>query len=828
MGDELFDSLLVRPDLTALDAWLAAADDAHLRRAAAWQRSHKVALSEFRPSEAGEVSRTRTWAATLLIASCASPHEAAKTLPWNDWWFVRDDERELLVRALHRRPRAWAEAFVPAAAEVKLGRRSESATAPFLFLLLDALIRRHELPVPDGDAFLNGWARADPAEDRYLPVLLPALLRRSHLRHRPSLPAALESKIASGEIARTDVAVAVLEALVAPLRPSAQRVLADVLSRLALTSEELAGRLPLLQNALATAHGSVTAVLLPVTVSLAREPTDLDQIVTVIASRAEKRQQATLLGLLEGRDLRERLGVDATLRALAHLDACEDAALRERVARLRRRLGDVPEPEPAKPSPAHGGLWTPLVRQRPPAAEPLHRPARLGHADIRRLLGESWSPEHAAGRGYVNRIGHATLLEYVAGATAADRDSLRAWLPAHDDATWQGLQPVPSAIICWLRGDLDDGPIYDARIPGTFYGSAVPTWQPRQHIINAAAREALWRAGRVPTVLSTPSLSDGTLQLDALLRRIETGRVPSYTPYDLAQALLRLRPISRQDRTRVEHIDDLALPADPACWAERTSDQGRLDAAPQDGVELITRWVHEGGLRPLDARWQLIDGAGQYGGIGWEWVDDPPLPAGVLDSLLVDAAGLADWTSTPAAVTLAPCWTDLAAASLGCERRTDVRADVVIEGTGPMGTPAHAAVLAPLAGPPEDQRRGVLGLLELARRDALSAKHVRYAVETLNLAGVLPLARVAHGFEQAFGAGGLAHLWPVAVGVTADAAQRRPLPSGMPDLLRLLAAYLPAVPDRDLPAELTALAAARGTSKSHAEARALMAVREAS
>jgi hypothetical protein len=177
---------------------------------------------------------------------------------------------------------------------------------------------------------------------------------------------------------------------------------------------------------------------------------------------------------------------------------------------------------------------------------------------------------------------------------------------------------------------------------------------------------------------------------------------------------------------------------------------------------------------------------------------------------------------------LAPCWPDLAAASLHRERRTDIHADVVLDGPGPLGTPSHAAVLAPLGGPLDDQRRGVLGLLELARREALSATHVRSAVEVLNHAGELPLARVAQGLEQAFGAGGLADLWTVALGVTADAARRRPLPSGLPDLLRLLAAYLPAVPDRDLPIEIMDLAAAGGASVSRAEARALMAVREAS
>ena len=840
-GDPPFDSLVDQPDLNALDAWLDAADDARLRRAAAWHREHKAALRELQSGEEWEINRARVWASTLLVASTAAAGEAVNGLEWNDWWFVRDDERELLSRALLRRSREWAVAFVPGAARVKLGRRRETSTAPFLFAMLDMLVRHHDLPVPDGNAFLDGWARVGSRADRYLPVLLGPLLRSSHLRHRPDLPAVIEASMAAGEITRAAAVAAALEALAAVLQPSAQRVLADVLITLALTPDELAGRLPLLQSSLATAHGSITAVLLPLAVSLARDAADLDEIAAIVASRAEKRQRDTLLDLLQDRDLRMRLGDDAVHGALDHLDECDDAALRERVVRFRRTLvtrddtadaadaTDVDAPVEAAdvgPTSARDGMWTPMVRERASAADPLHVPIQLDHADIRRLLGEM-SVDHLARLGRVNRTGHATVLACVVRAAAADPAALRAWLPAPDHATWYGLLPVPGAIICWLRGDLDDGPIYDDRIPGKFHNDAVVRWQPRQRVINAAAREALWRAGRVSTVLSTPSHTDGTIELGVLLRRIETGQVPSYTPYDLAQALLRLRLVSSEDQARMDGTGDLALPADPTCWAEHASNQGRLDAAPHDGVELIRRWVDEGGVRPLDARWQMTEGIGPYGGLGWDWGDEPPLPAGVLQSLLVDTAEVKESTSTTTAVTLAPCWTDLAATSLRQVFGKDVHADILLDGPGPMGTPSHAVVLAPLSGPPELQRRAVHGLLELVRRDALSAPHLCHAVEVLNQAGVLPLRRVARGLEQAFVGGGLADLWTVALGITAAASARRPLPKGLPDLLRLLADYLPAVPDRDLPVELMELAAARGTSKSHAEARALMAVQDA-
>ena len=823
--EEFLKELLQHPDLDALDSWLQSSDPEQLRAASAWERSSPSFGTASDP-EPWEHYRERVWTRTVLVAAGAPPGEAARRIPWNDFWYVRDRERAHLLGALQRRPKSWADAFVPAASQVKLRRRREVDTAPFLFSILDVLINRHRLQVPDGDAFLQGWARAEPDDDPYLLDLFPALLRSSHLRHRPGFPAALETAMAAGEISRDAVVGAVLEALVASPRPTAQRVLADVITCLNLTPEELAGRLPLLQNALATAHGSVTAALLPSAVALAADAEDVGQITAVIAGRSEKRQRAMLLGHLDGSDLRDRIGTEGVLEALVHFDACDDAALLERVARVRASLGgNAAEVGVSRPASAHGDLWTPFVRRPVGAAKALRVPVVLDRYAVGRLK-SSTSADYEANRGHVNRIGEALLLESIVRLAGADPGALRSALPAHGERFWNGLQPVEGAIRCWLRGDLGHGPIYDPRIPEDFYGGAEVWWQPRHRIINAAARESLWRCHRVPTVLSTPSLDDGTLELDALLHRIETGVVPSYTPHDLGQALLRLRPISDSDRSRMDLVGDLELPADAECWAQHTRLQGRDGLDAPDGVALITAWIHEGGLQPLDADWTME--SSRRGTMTWDWIGAPPLPFGVLDSLLIDVDALRDRSSVPAAVTLAPCWTDLVAANLGMGWEPwAVRADVAINGPGPAGTACHAVVLAALGGDPEDQRRGVLGLLDLVQRGSLSIEHFRIAAEALRIGGIVSLARLSKGLEQAFEAGGLADLWSVALCVAADAVQHKPLPSGLPDLLRLLVAYLPEVPDREMPVEIAALAAAKGTTKSHAEARALIAAAEA-
>lgn len=113
-------------------------------------------------------------------------------------------------------------------------------------------------------------------------------------------------------------------------------------------------------------------------------------------------------------------------------------------------------------------------------------------------------------------------------------------------------------------------------------------------------------------------------------------------------------------------------------------------------------------------------------------------------------------------------------------------------------------------------------LLRLVSTERLSEGHLREAAEVLNRAGLLPLSRFAQVVEQAFSSGGLADLWAPTLGVAEDAALRQPRPSGLPELLRTLTAYAPAVPDPELPMGLVDLATSRGASKSQAEARALV------
>ena len=111
---------------------------------------------------------------------------------------------------------------------------------------------------------------------------------------------------------------------------------------------------------------------------------------------------------------------------------------------------------------------------------------------------------------------------------------------------------------------------------------------------------------------------------------------------------------------------------------------------------------------------------------------------------------------------------------------------------------------------------------------------VRLRVE----AGSAGLRRCAEAWEQCLLEGAFAQVWPVVWSVTEAASTASPLPPGLPELLRLLTAYLhdivtPLTTSTGAPVQLPvhdgirALAGARTASASRAEARTFVAAVEA-
>ena len=842
---DLLDPLVNEPALDALEAWLLAAPGDDLAAASAWakQRAATDVFIEYRPDEPDRMRWDRAWIGPLIQAAALPPVEAVKRLPFRRWPHVPlgGTQFDRIVRVLRSRPRAWAEHFVPGAAEV----RTDSPFA--LFYMLDVLIRDHGLPVPEGDGFLEGWARrgpntyqwsgigervptvpeADLADPLYTPALFGALLRSPHLRHRPGLAISLAELERAG-LTRARVLGLVFEALTTPSSAASQRALAKFWNGLAPTDAELADRLPLLQSALATCHGSLTHVLTPRAVGLAASEADLIEIVRTVAARPEKQQQVDLIRSLEQVELHDRLGRDAIVGAAGEFAGVQDAALRDRAEKLRLALGEGRSGTRVASSEEQSGgldegLWSPLPCVEVPRAS-VQIPVEISHRKIRMMLGDQ-SGTRAYGfisDGRHNWYGEALLLEcLVRVSRGGQAEQVRAWLPPPDDRMWaKGWQPLAGAIVSWLQGDLEAGPVYDGVVPWKPDHGHAHHWAGIRALLNAATREVLARAGTLTTVLSTPSHTDGTLSTDAFVERVVSGAVTHYTPHDLLLALLRLPA----DPGEVRDLDGLHLPVDEAIWSEHV---GNAPVEAPDGIELFRRWIESGGLRPLDARFEL----GQRGHSGYpQWLMDPrrlPYPAEVFADLNIDPSVL--FVDVPAefALVVAPAWPDLAATYLGSRQERYV-ATPLLGSSGPLGVPSHAKFLAPTVGDVRDRARAADGLLALVEIGKLSEVHLREAVDKLNRVGRLPLGRLAEVFEQAFMSGGLADLWQAALGVADDAVLRRPRPGDLPAFLRMLTAYAPAVPVPVLPTNLARLATERGATKSHAEARTLMAACERS
>ncbi len=599
---------------------------------------------------------------------------------------------------------------------------------------------------------------------------------------------------------------AVVTQLTAPGRPKAQRVLVRVLEDLDVTAGELPGGLPMLQGLVATLHGSATAPLLPLTVELLATGDDLTELAATVAGRPEKKQRRVLLSVLLDQATTDRLGTDAVRASLELYAGLEDAAVADRA---RTALGHrTPEPTAT----ATMGLW-----ERAPdlaaVAPPMYFGETLGfessHADVVRRAMLDPGPHHG---GSTSPWLVPTALEI-----------LVRW--AHDDgvgAVREGLRGAPLAewgpsvfgqlVTAWVSQQ----PLVIPVDPGNPYARHDPRGFVLRHLV-----ECLSRLGKAPFLLSTPSYGDGTLDLSALTGRLR--RSASFGPLDLALALLRTRPV---DPDRAAELADLdAIPPATGEGIEATS--------IGDAATYVREAVGRHGLRmPLPDR-DLLEAE--------NWLLTDTMPSDVFwQSMLPVDLGLFDVTieqlvawdlGSPhvLAKAVAPFAPDLRLCRDYGLWRDPRRGQAEFWGRHPLEPPglpgvvSHMALLNRYVGPTDHERRDAVELtVELIGTDRYSPQAAFTAAALLQRRGHLNLARCAAAWEQVFLAGGLKATWRVALTTAAISCQGPRKPPGLPDLFRLLARYAGEVPDLQLPDQITQLAAEKGSTKSHAEARALV------
>jgi hypothetical protein len=404
--------LIAAGDLNGVDVLLRSMSDGERAEARRWFEGSKtwfraprnaVGMPGWSPELSGQISRIEGLCAVALCG----PVTAARRVPWGNYWDHQEDPGEAsLVHLLWEADRAWVATFAQAASQVRLGAQAHTTNGTLSHVLRAAVVH-HGLPSPTGPTFLKRWIVRDwlahpPTaadtlvrtlrDDPLMPGLLFGYLASGHCGDETRLPDAVKALVAEGRVDRDHLVEVVLQQLTTHQRAASQRVLAGVLSAVGVTSAEVPGGLSYLLGVLATSHGSVGKVVLPLALELIDDAAGLAELTAVVAGRPERKQKAVLLLALQGEELRKAVGDSAVIHALRHLASGEDdAGFAGQVSRALSALGEAPD------GPATGtdllGLWerTPAYRTPPGGPPPSWRSKDLP-TTWRLLLSQSFRP----------------------------------------------------------------------------------------------------------------------------------------------------------------------------------------------------------------------------------------------------------------------------------------------------------------------------------------------------------------------------------------------------------------------------------------------------
>ena len=464
-----------------------------------------------------------------------------------------------------------------------------------------------------------------------------------------------------------------------------------------------------------------------------------------------------------------------------------------------------------------GGLWTLPLPSR--AGEP---PRRIGEwpglvDDARRALGHELSSPSTHTRPDVGVLGDLTLAALVREAATRPADLVRADLVGLAGLATDQRSVLGEAVVDWCA---EPGTAAYQRAfgeVGVLHTTATGHLaRPYSLVVPATAFrylltfETLERLGRSVCLLSTPSHSDHSISWEALVPRLELNDGRSVGALDLAQTLLRLRPVDPVELTR---LDGLRVAVD-----DSVTTTGEPTGV-SDVAQVLRDWVAGGGLPRL--RPEVRDGV-------WRADPDLPLPPRLLATL---PAGFLNQDESAyrsdEVVRTVPGWPDLALlgrrALAAPETSFLTSSDYVLGKDFPLAAHTWDLLLAELVDrDPRSRERAVTTCLQLMAEGRFDVDGFAHAALARLGAGTLTLTTLVPTWELLAREGALSRLWPALV-ATADAActaARRP--SGTPELLRLLQQLAVEVPDVVVPPGVRSLAEARGTSKSHHEARELV------
>jgi len=835
---------VAKRDVPGLVALLDGLDDEGWEAARRWYRKARTSIRKTTDSSGFRgfdkmVAGAKVEA--VLCVALAPPASAAKWLRWD--WLTQGVQ--LVAPMVVRRGPEWCAEFV-AAADRLPARADRWGLSQSVYEVLRTAVDAHGLPTPAGAVFVEGWMMAvtppiawqqgtpnapDQAvvldrlrtEPRLDDLVVPTLTH-AQLGQHAHLTTGFASLAAEGRLDRQQVIDLCLAGLDSPGRPAAQKALADALRSLRLLSDELPGGLPRLQQLLATCHGSVTSRLLPLALELVATEDELVELTTTIAARPEKKQRADLLrGIVSG-PIAASVPPEGRRAALELLADSPDAALAGKAARALESLGGSAFPAVSVTATA-SGLWGLAV---PDPSEPVTAFSEHTRFDesavavIRKAAASTTAWQVLPPRHEPHALSLVVRWCFRDGTKAVRRTI------GDVEVGQYHSKPFGPALAAWLRKRLP--PSYAPILP-----PAHPHEQSPSPLVERHLRECLHRAGRVPFLLSTPTHTDASLDFGVLVERLRHSAGVGFGPLDLLLAILRLGPV---DPSRAGELDGLA-PVRPDRTAGPTSVRdaaeylrdavatGRLLPSPvtqkrmagEDWVPAtlpgnVNRYArtHEG--EPPDAFWEAM----------------LPVPLADFGTTIGELAPDSYLANRDQVVlrSVVPWQADLRLRATGLWHPYADWWNGIhhLDSRGPIGVPCHDLLLAGYAADRPGSRQEMvdrtlawIGAGRYTVEPGLAAAWARLRIGRLNL------ARCAAAWEQVFLAGGMRAAWPVALGTAAFAAELPRKPSGLADLLRTLTQYVAEVPATEgtLPPSLVRLADAKGSTKSHAEARLLAA-----
>jgi hypothetical protein len=605
-------------------------------------------------------------------------------------------------------------------------------------------------------------------------------------------------------------------------RANNQRVIVGVLRGLDPTQDEIRQHVALLLHVLPTAHGSVTKALVELAVRSGIADDDMIALSAIILARPEKAQKRTLLAHVAKMDSGAR---DVILGLAASSD---DAALALKARSLlgaRESSDSTPDRQPVA---AGMPAWTHRTEPFRPGLFAAYSPNEAG-LDQARSDEETWS-----------RITtEAAYLDLVVRFARRDLSGLRTAAKAGLPPSWYSHVRTPFLLHQWATAGgahrsyerTSTSYQYSGRPGEPIVEQRTFTMPPPAHLLftDRLVEESLTRLGQLGELLSTPTRSDGILDVAELAERVRRARAVGYAPYDLVQALLRLGPTTPSD---ADCFDGLAMAPSGSAGATRKWLPRRAPQGGRDGVEVIRGWLSAGGWRPRNVDFPALEPRTSRLAL--------PLPDWLLalDGVAEMCAPMGDmrraWGTDEPGPFLGVCPHDAEHLAAMIARRGDQdsvfhaqRLPLIVWSAGPIGSAVHHHLARLLAHPRVDSR------LLAAQHAATLAQHGRLSPDLLRdrtLAlfhhGELSLARAAHGWAELAALSSLGVVAPAWLATLDAACSASKKPAGLADLLRSTRQIAPVFahrrPSEWLPDSVRDTADARGSTKAAVEARALV------